>query len=471
MTFSIRSFLLINLLLSVTLTIAVAMIGNLYLAHRDIRADLDAHLYQTSQELQDFFTYLLKQRSVVTSGTQSSAPPFADFQEAILKKQPLPLTPTTRQALQSDEQFQIWSTNGQLLLHSARAPLTPFSTGKSGFSTINLDQDWWRVATNADPVNHLVVMVASRLDAHTQLENLLARDVVLMMLISFPLLGLLIWFIVGRALRPIQDVTEHVSNRAPAFLEPVDPMTAPIEIEPLINALNSLFARLQETFEREKRFTADAAHELRTPLAALNTFTQIALRAHTPEERREALLNVLSGVNRSTHLVQQLLTLSRMDPGVNQEPAISVDLVKEVADVAAHLTPDALAKDIELELIAPSDSLHIMGHPVAISILARNLVDNAIRYSPIGSTVSIYIEPHDKYVTLRVVDNGPGIPEELRERVFERFFRVMGTKASGSGLGLGIVLQIVKLHHARIDLKTPLHGSGLDFQVQFPTGE
>lgn len=300
------------------------------------------------------------------------------------------------------------------------------------------------------------------------LEKKLTEDAILITLLTYPFLALLIWIIVSRGLGTLKKVTEEVRHRAPTYLEPVDLALVPQEIKPLAHELNNLLLRLQEAFLREKRFTADAAHELRTPLAALNTYTQIALRAETEEERKDALLKVLASVNRGTHVVQQLLTLNRMTPEAIRNKAVLMDLREEVTDIAAQLAPDAIVKKIELELICNANATKILGHPIAIGILTRNLVDNAIRYSPENSIITIKIENKDQAVVLLVIDNGPGIPDDLKERVFERFFRVIGTKATGSGLGLGIVSQIAKIHNAEIKLQQPENSQGLNFQVWFP---
>lgn len=476
MTPSIRTFLLINLLLSVTLITSLAIIGNLFLAHKDIQIQLDAQLIRTAEQTRAFFSDYGRQRMDfslieknllqmnIETRKQAANPPISSF----------PLTREQREEIQADKEassnleLQVWNSQGQLILHSSNAPPIPLSNGKNGLSTLWLRNQSWRVDTLYDPSTQLTFMVAERSDYRQQLENRLTQDSIFIMLITYPFLGFLIWIIVGRGLDTLKKVAQEVRHRAPSYLEPVDLEAVPSEIEPLVSELNHLFTRLQDAFEREKRFTADAAHELRTPLAALNTFTQVALRAKTPEERKEALLKVLSGVNRGTHVVTQLLTLSRMVPEATINEPTRMDLTKEAADIAAQLAPEAIAKDIELELIA-EEAVHILGNPTAIGILIRNLIDNAIRYSPERSTVSIHIEKSLTHVVLRVVDNGPGIPEELRERVFERFFRIIGNQATGSGLGLSIVAQIAKLHHASIELKTPANGKGLDFRIIFPT--
>lgn len=473
---SIRTFLLINLLLSVTLIISLAVIGNLFLAHKDIQMQLDAQLINTTLHIKSFFSDFDEDKRDLSLIQKSLLTPITTTLHnypGIINPRSNQQTAETQAILQSQTnlEFQIWNRDGRLILHSPNTPKIPFSNGKDGLSNLWLRGDSWRVNTLYSPSTELTFMVAERTDYRQTLENKLTKDSIFIMLITYPFLGLLIWIIVGRGLDTLKRVANEVRHRAPTYLKPVDLASVPNEIEPLVKELNHLFNRLQEAFDREKRFTADAAHELRTPLAALNTFTQIAIRAQTPEERKEALLKVLAGVNRGTHVVQQLLTLNRMTPEAMRDNAVKMDLGKEAADIAAELAPEAIAKKIELELLCCEKPPLIIGHPTALGILVRNLVDNAIRYSPEKSTVTIKIEDHNDKLVLRVIDNGPGIPDELKERVFERFFRIIGTKATGSGLGLGIVLQIVKLHHAEIKLEKPESGQGLDFQVWFPKGD
>jgi len=473
MTPSIRTFLLINLLLSVTLITSLAIIGNLFLAHKDIQTQLDAQLIRTAERMRAFFSdYDISSRNF-TLIQHNLMKPFANSMKDT-KNTLSGVNKDERQQLSANKEaqdtleFQIWNSEGKLILHSNNVPRIQLSNGKNGLSTLWLDHQSWRVNTLYDSNTHLTYIAAERSDYRQRLENKLTQDSIFIMLITYPFLGFLIWIIVGRGLDTLKKVALEVSQRAPSYLEPVDAESAPSEIEPLVNELNSLFSRLQEAFQREKRFTADAAHELRTPLAALNTHTQVALRAQTPEQRKQALLKVLAGVNRGTHVVQQLLTLNRMVPEASINEPVSMDLGKEAADIAAQLAPEAIAKNIDLELITTNKPPIILGNSTAIGILIRNLVDNAIRYSPEKSKVTIKIEEDDEHVILRVIDNGPGIPKELRERVFERFFRVIGSQATGSGLGLGIVQQITKLHHAEIALETPKNGKGLDFQIRFP---
>ncbi|MDA9272262.1 ATP-binding protein [bacterium] len=294
-------------------------------------------------------------------------------------------------------------------------------------------------------------------------------DYLYIVLISFPLTGLLIWIIIGKGLNSLNRVAQEVADRVPSHLEPVNIKNAPEEIAPVIDELNKLFYRLKEGFEREKRFAADAAHELRTPLAALKAQAQIALNTNNIDEKNQALQKLLTSVNRSTHIVQQLLIMSKLVPEeANINDLNTVNLPKITREILAMLAPAAVENLIELEFEHDNNTLMIAGNSTAISILIRNLVDNAIRYcKPNGRVaVQVYKEKHE--IVLEVRDNGPGIPKELHTRVFERFFRVLGNKSPGSGLGLAIVQQITSLHNGRIVLDSPKHDTGLIIKVYFP---
>lgn len=315
------------------------------------------------------------------------------------------------------------------------------------------------------------LILAKRAEIRNELARRITRDDVYIMLLTFPLSGLLIWIIIGRGLLSIDRVTKEVASRAPTHLEPVNLDAIPEEIKPMMDELNKLFFRLQEGFEREKRFASDAAHELKTPLAAIKTQAQVALNTHDLEEKNTAITKLIASVNRSTHIVQQLLTMSRLVPDTpNLTGFESVDLIRVTREILAMMTPIALKKHTELEFEADQNTPRFQGNVTAICILIRNLIDNAIRYTGEQGLILVRVQPDSdhEHVMLEVTDNGPGIPEALSIRVFERFFRVLGNKRSGSGLGLAIVKQICQLHHARIELCTPEEHSGLIVRVYFP---
>ena len=461
MKHSIRTFLLINLLLSVTLITSLAILGNLFLTHTDTRSEFDARLNQDAI------------RTLILFADYPHEKKFSHIQQALNHSLTTKLNTKNNRFKQpyiheDSEQFQLWDNHHHLVLHSPGAPLIPLSHQHNGLSTEYIDKHQWRVSSLYDTQTQFTIKVGSHSSYRQHLENQLTEDSIIIMIITYPFLGLLIWMIIGSGLKPLENVAEEVKYRDPSFLEPVDIELVPTEVEPLVSELNNLFTRLQNSFAQHERFTSDAAHELKTPLAALSAQTQVALRTENAQDRNQALLKVLGGVNRCTHVVQQLLTLSRMCPDAGINDPTEISLSRQARDMASMLAPEAIAKNIELELINPDIKAKFTANAIAIGILIRNLVDNAIRYGFEGGFVTIIISEDHDTVTLRVVDNGPGIPEELRKRVFERFFRIIGNKMTGSGLGLGIVQQIVRLHNAKIELLLPESGQGLEVKVIFP---
>lgn len=465
MTPSIRTFLLINLFLSVTLITSLSIIGNLVLSHKDIQKQLDTQLVHTAVSIQALLSMELAANEVNTIQNNLAISRINSNQSSPPAGIALPKNINANDHNFYIE-FQVWDAQNHLLLHSPGAPVIPFTDGAPGLANVTLKSQAWRVYTLTDKNTHYTLMIAEHINYRQALENRLTQDSIYIMLLSYPFLALLIWFIVGKALYILKRVTLEVSHRAPSFLEPFDLTAVPAEIIPLIEALNHLFGRLRDAFEREKRFTGDAAHELKTPLAAISAQAQAALRV-SRDSNREALTKILEGVNRSNHVIQQLLTLSRMVPEATTQDFTTVKLAREVADMAAMLAPEAIQKNIELEFLSPDSPATIQGNATAISILIRNLIDNAIRYTPPEGWVTIEIKANEQQVILIVTDSGPGIPSELRERVFERFYRIVGNESPGSGLGLGIVQQIAKLHKAKVLLSTPKNGIGLEVQVIF----
>lgn len=444
---SIRRFLLVSLFISITIASSITAVGNYLLDKRVIQPYLD-------EKLVKFFNIVeaLNQSVNISKNIEREV-------EAHLSE----IEPSTPQHLL----FQVWNKEGKLLFHSSAILSTSLGDVPIGFSDKFIDGDDWRVYADYDEKSHDKIIVAELYDIRYRLVDEIARNNAYILLVSYPIFGILIWIIVGLALRSITRVTNEISNRASTYLKPVDSSNIPVEIKPLVSELNQLFTRLQLAFDRNKRFAGDAAHELRTPLAALKTQAQVALKATNLQEVNTALMKVIQGVDRSSHVVAQLLILSRL----NQEEALndisSIDLHKLATEIIAYLVPIALEKNIDIELLAPSSEIKIMGNDTALGILIRNIVDNAIRYTPEGGHVKVQLVETEEEVIFRVIDTGPGIPPELHERVFERFYRMLGTAAQGSGLGLAIVSQIASLHHASIHLSVPPSGKGLQFDVVF----
>ncbi|CAM2794803.1 ATP-binding protein [Legionella worsleiensis] len=462
---SIRKFLLINLLLATTITTTLTAIGNYYLDQKDIQDHLDTLMAISALSYQALLGDDLHQRPLIKiQDALETIPQKIDayYQKRFLNEE-------SPENYIDKFNFQVWTNGGKLLLHSSTAPKVPLTSELDGFSDKKIDNQNWRVFTTYNDKAGIRTVLAERYDTRNELGHRIAQDDLYIMLLTFPLSGLLIWIIIGRGLDSLDKVAEEVANRAPTHLEPVDLQEVPEEIKPVIDELNKLFYRLKEGFEREKRFAADAAHELRTPLAALKAQAQVALNSNDIEEKNLALQKLIGSVNRSTHIVQQLLTMSRLVPEATSfHDEDDVNLSKLTREILAMLAPSAVEKQIELEFESDRNLPKIQGNPTALGILIRNLVDNAIRYCGENGRVIVRLSKQNNELILEVADNGPGIPPELQARVFERFFRVLGNKSPGSGLGLAIVQQICELHGGRVILDSPPTGSGLIVKVFLP---
>ncbi|OGV35378.1 MAG: hypothetical protein A3E88_07465 [Legionellales bacterium RIFCSPHIGHO2_12_FULL_35_11] len=311
-------------------------------------------------------------------------------------------------------------------------------------------------------------VIADQYKARIELEEKIALYDLIIIIFSFPISGFIIWLIIGYGIKSLENLASALANRAEYNLNPVNIHKLPKELKPVVDELNNLLSRLKEGFERETRFAADAAHELRTPLAALKAQAQVALNTIDLNEKNTALQKVIASVDRNTHIVQQLLTMSKLVPdGYNNNELSDVNLPKVAKEILALLAPDAINNHIDLEFICNEKVADFYGNATAIGILLRNLVANSINCSHPNSNVIVKVEQIKDKVVLEVIDNGPGISDEIKERVFERFFRALGNKKPGSGLGLAIVKQIADLHNAKITLSSRPNGTGLIVRVFF----
>jgi len=445
---SIRYFLLISLLIGITIAAAINGIGNYLLDEKVIQPFLDSQLLRDSSLI-----------NVLYESTNTSAKARADVINYLHRAQPI---------ADSKFIFEVWDKSDKLIIHSSNDKAFSIKNAPLGFSDHAIKGNDWRVYSTYNPETHVKIIVGELYNLRRELADDIAHSNANILLITYPVFGILVWFIISLALRSITRVTTEISNRASAFLEPVQLKEIPIEIKPLVAELNQLFIRLKLAFDRNKRFAADAAHELRTPLAALKTHAQVALKSDNETDRNIALRKVIESVDRSSHVVAQLLTLSRLGEEEGLTDMRPVDLHKLATEIIAYIAPHALEKNIEIELLPPPNDCVVLGNDTALGILIRNTVDNAIRYTPANGEVKVAIIDTGTQIIFRVTDTGTGIPAELRERVFERFYRILGTNASGSGLGLAIVKQISSLHAAEITLSTPSNGIGLQFDVAFP---
>lgn len=361
--------------------------------------------------------------------------------------------------------FQVWEKGRQLRLHSANAPQQPLAGKERGFSDSLIDGKRWRVFSTWDESGEYLVHVAERSDVHEELARGIAGNLLRPLWFSLPLLALLLWIAVMHGLRPLDRLAREVEQREPDNLAALDTASAPREVVPLIERLNRLFTRIEASMQKERRFTADAAHELRTPVAAIKAQAQVARAASGEAERAHALDNAILGCDRAAHLIEQLLTLARIDT-LDSSVAEPCQLVDIASETIAALAPAALEKGVQLELLA-GNAAAVRGNPGLLRILLRNLLDNSIRHTPSGTSVQVSITEEPGAICLSVSDNGPGIPEQELDKVLERFYRPLGTQASGSGLGLSIVKRIAEVHDAALQIQPVNAGQGLRVTVSF----
>ncbi len=407
--------------------------------------------------------------------------------------------------------FVVLDDRGDSLLRSASAPVGALErllaarpgaapgrldAALAGFHTVAMDEGTWRLFVLRDARDHQWIVVGERQDVRGDLVGKITLRSVLPDLVGLPLVGLLVWLAIGWGLRPLRRMVRRLKQRDPDKLTPLEVGDVPQELEPMVASLNRLLLQVTALLERERRFLAYAAHELRTPLAVLRIHAQNALQAPDPDDRDGALRQLEAGIDRATRVVAQLLTLARLEPDAGSRHMALVDLLALARQELAELTPLAFEHDQELALEAGEGEEDSAGEEVSaggggdaegkgtrggrdhggadfrlvadapgLGILLQNLVSNAVQHTPPGGRIRVVLEADAEAVALRVQDSGPGVAPELRGKVFERFFRVGG--GSGAGLGLSIVARIVELHHGTITLGDSPFG-GLEVWVRLP---
>jgi two-component system OmpR family sensor kinase len=341
-------------------------------------------------------------------------------------------------------------------------------TLEPGFSLVDTPDGAWRIYTHVTPEG--VVQVAQPEEVRDALARELSLRMLLPELVFIPVLAGIVAWILKRALAPLDEASARVRERDAARLDPLPTAGVPSELAPLVGQINALLSRLAASLETERRFVADAAHELRSPVAALALQVQLLERASTEPARAAALAELKSGIARTGRLVQQLLDLARLEPGVPAEEPAPVDLAELVREVIGGFAARADSGGVDLGAEAPATVL-VTGRASELRSLVANLVDNALRYAPAQSAVTVSVREGPDAVELAVEDSGPGIPSEQRERVLRRFQRVPGDATAGSGLGLPIAKAIVERHRGTLVLGEAHPGQqppGLSVQVRLP---
>jgi two-component system OmpR family sensor kinase len=381
-----------------------------------------------------------------------------------LNNAPAPIAPGLPTASIDDLIIQIWTADGVQLYKSTSGRLLPDPV-KLGFSTVRTSSSSYRVFAMATPLQVTQVAQDMRVRSNTA-RNLALRSIGPTLGVA-PLLMLVVWWVVSRSLLPVERTRAQLAARQPDDLSPVSDAGLPDEIRPLVQELNLLLERVRQAFALQQQFVGDAAHELRTPLAALALQLQGLRRATDDATREQAIARLGEGVTRATRLIEQLLSMARHDNGAPRLALAPTDLVQAVREAVSQVLPQANDKRIEIALDGP-DTAIIDGQADALVLLVRNLLDNAVKYTPDEGAVRIDIAQSPNATTLTVEDTGPGIPINERERVFDRFYRSAAASAtSGSGLGLALVRTLAGRHGASVTLDDAPTG-GLRVQVIFP---
>ncbi len=362
-----------------------------------------------------------------------------------------------------------WTEDGMLVYSSDARVHMPFLR-QEALTHVDVDGEAWVVYTDVSPTG--IAQAAQRVSARADAALEAASKILLPIIAVSVLIGALLVFALRRGLRPLDRAARDIAERSAVSLTPLDNDAVPREISPLVSAINALMAKLADSLSMQRRFLADGAHELRTPVTALRLQVQLLRRAGDERAREEAITELENGVQRSAHLVQQLLQMARSEPDVRPGHIQRVDLGALVRSTVGEMS--VKADDRHIDLGAQTDApVLVDGDREALTVLLNNLVENALRYTPAGGTVDVEATLHEGRPLLTVTDNGPGIPEAERERVFDRFYRGVDAvsvpgAAGGSGLGLAIVRSIAQRHGARVALLTPAAGRGLEVRVEFP---
>ncbi|WP_020408608.1 ATP-binding protein [Hahella ganghwensis] len=466
---SIKRFLLISISALIIISGLITLVTNYVETQEQVEELFDAELAQMSRLLQSTLANQLKSTHLSSLQQPLVYEDFGESKDMSSDEEDYDEYNELGHKYEKKLAFQVWHENGQLLIHTKSAKGYDYQRMPVGFHNLKTDDNRWRIFTLHDSKLKLWIQVAQRADGRSELTQEIALQSIWPSLILIVLLVFGVSWVVRKGLMPLGEVSSQLKQRSADNLSTLPHHHYPAELQTLVSSLNDLFTRLQKAMERERRFTADAAHELRTPLAATKVHLENATAAldalteasspalsETSNEMSptscqqvagDSVRKALTGMQRLIHMVEQLLQLSRLDQenaALEKKPISWRDLVNEELSAMEDY---AGQKGIRMKVLE-RESSPILGNASMLRILLRNLLDNAICYSPPHSEITISLEDHQ----LTVEDQGPGIPPELREQMFERFYRGKATRESGSGLGLSISLQIAELHDATLSM-------------------
>lgn len=430
---------LVTLLLGVLAAAWVGIGAVTYVdSHREIDALLDAHLAQSARLV------------IAQVGDEPEELDLDDLEDV----------PGYRQRVA----LQAWAGGTRLVLRSPAAPSARLSPVETGFSDAIHGGHRWRIFSGWDEDREVLVQVGEDHAARERIAGRIARNSLLPLLFALPVVGLLVWWVVGRGLRPLRELGNALALRGPQDLRPLGVSDQPLEVAPVAETIDRLLGRISESLDAERGFTAHAAHELRTPIAAIRAQAEVARDTGDAGVRHAALGHVVEACDRAARLVAQLLLLARVDEQAAAVGRSRCRLDEVVRRMLAEHAPAAMARGVTIELVA--DASELRGDPALLEAMARNLVDNAIRHGGPG-TVRVEVARTAQGVLLAVEDTGPGVEDFERAQLGRRFFRGESARGPGSGLGLSIVSRIADLHGARLAFLPGRSGRGLRAEIHF----
>jgi two-component system OmpR family sensor kinase len=447
---SIRQRLLRNLLVGMVLITSIAGI----LTHRHVRIELDELYNANLQQVARFMVSKLERNDLSTFDTTPQKPP-------------------TRIAWEEEDYLiQVWSREGTLIsqevaaITHAQIPLD----ATQGFSRKDINGESWRIY-RADGA-HVIVQIAQPETARLSAIHEISAQLLGPLLLQVPLLILVVWLSVRHGVIPLDLLSKVIAQRKPGALTAIDGTDQPRELQPLIATLNELLARLSAALQQQRNFVADAAHELRTPIAALQLQLDLLERATEPADRAQAIAQLHNGLQRTTHLIQQLLSIARAESGSATPFLQLVNLPSVIETTMERHLPYARKRQLDLG-VTRLESASISCARGDIESVLDNLVSNAIRYTPYGGRVDLALYCDQLYAVIEITDSGLGIPPLERERIFDRFYRVLQKNVDegvveGSGLGLAIVKTICDRYQAIIQIDSGDNGKGTRFTVRWP---
>lgn len=441
---SIRRYLLASLIIALTAGALLVVIFTYFNAAEEIDELYDKNMMELAETIKSQISALnLKEYNVKNT-----------------------VGPSLQTSIKEEQEFlvQVWGQDRVPVYTSHRAIAFPFQEKRGARTTTFQDKAWHTYGTATDD---FVIQVSQPQKARNRYVREISLTLLYPLLLLIPVVGFFIWLAVGRSLTPLNDISSAITKRSAISLDPLSE-NVPLEVKPLVQELNALLVRLNISLQAQRSFTADAAHQLRTPLTALQLQLGNLKRAKTDLERERYAAQLQDGMDRATHVVQQLLTLARVEPNRMEAQKQPVDLALIAREAVTQYAEMAIEKNIDLGMQRCERTV-VSGSAENLRTLLENLVGNALRYTPHGGKVNVCVYEHNGRAVLKVQDNGMGIPAAERTRIFERFYRVLGTDAEGTGLGLAIAQSIVEQHAGAITVADGIGGKGASFTVTLPT--